>query len=266
MALAESLAAELPGMPVLVASGFAIQLSPLYSTLSALRRAQEMDAFVEQPWWRDFDALRVAGEREDREAVRTILEHEFREYEPPQVSQFAGIVKSMLVDAGLLKRAHEAVAVLKSRNASAKNHEHPLAHTTRLIIVVEGQLAVAEGQYDTATALLEPYLEQPAFQENMVWPRAAIMLAEAWEQKGDLARAIEVLRAASGRRFFLVGGTPFNGHGWLNVRERLAQLYRKVGRVNDAKTIEAELLALLEVADDDHPIKQRLVQARTLRK
>ena len=42
------------------------------------------------------------------------------------------------------------------------------------------------------------------------------------------------------------------------LSEQLAQLYRKVDRVDDAARLEGELLLLLAVADQDHPIKRRL--------
>ena len=45
---------------------------------------------------------------------------------------------------------------------------------------------------------------------------------------------------------------------WLMMKSRLAQLYRKMGRVEDADKIEAELLSLLRCADLDHPILVQL--------
>ncbi len=40
----------------------------------------------------------------------------------------------------------------------------------------------------------------------------------------------------------------------MKTQLRLAQLYRKVGREQKAREIEAELLELLVYADPDHPI------------
>ena len=55
--------------------------------------------------------------------------------------------------------------------------------------------------------------------------------------------------------------------GWeyLALRELLAQLYRRAGRLSEADAVDAELLALLDVADDDHPIKRRLLAREVLR-
>ena len=48
---------------------------------------------------------------------------------------------------------------------------------------------------------------------------------------------------------------------WLLARERLAALYRRVGRIQEAEVLEAQLRAALAVADDDFPIKRRLAAA-----
>ena len=54
----------------------------------------------------------------------------------------------------------------------------------------------------------------------------------------------------------------FNVLIWLKMKLRLAQLYRQMGRADDAHKIETELLRLLTYADEDHPI---LVQLRRMR-
>jgi hypothetical protein len=55
---------------------------------------------------------------------------------------------------------------------------------------------------------------------------------------------------------------PAATHSWLTLRDQLAQLYRRAGQHPDADRVDAELRALLTVADDDHPIKRRLVSGR----
>jgi hypothetical protein len=47
-------------------------------------------------------------------------------------------------------------------------------------------------------------------------------------------------------------------HEWLLARDLLARLYREAGRESEASPIEAELRALLALADADHLILQRL--------
>jgi hypothetical protein len=44
----------------------------------------------------------------------------------------------------------------------------------------------------------------------------------------------------------------------LRVRAQLADLYRQAGRDADARAVDSELLTLLAVTDDDHPITRRL--------
>jgi len=53
-------------------------------------------------------------------------------------------------------------------------------------------------------------------------------------------------------------GLPGRGSLCLRVRFLLAQLYRKVGRGQEAQEIEADLLKLLAYADPDHPILRQL--------
>ncbi len=49
----------------------------------------------------------------------------------------------------------------------------------------------------------------------------------------------------------------------LRVRLMLAQLYREMGRDEDAQKVEAELRALLAYADLDHPILRQLEPTTT---
>ena len=77
-------------------------------------------------------------------------------------------------------------------------------------------------------------------------------LANAWQQKRNLSRAIQVLERASEKR----SSATFFGFGylWLRNQIQLARLYRETGRENDARKIEEELRKLLALADADHPI------------
>ncbi len=68
-----------------------------------------------------------------------------------------------------------------------------------------------------------------------------------------------MLEEASSNKTFLVrsGAAPL----WFRIQWRLAEVYRKLGRDEDARRIEEELLKLLAYADPDHPI---LVQLENL--
>ena len=87
-------------------------------------------------------------------------------------------------------------------------------------------------------------------------------LANAYEQEGDLQKAIEVLEAAAQSRMgdFSLRGAPH----WMRTQLRLAELYRKVGRDQEAITIENKLRKLLAYADSDHPILRKLQSPQTV--
>jgi TolB-like protein len=85
-------------------------------------------------------------------------------------------------------------------------------------------------------------------------------LAASLERRGEIPRAIAVLEQNADRRDSVVRGTT--AAYWLRNRLHLAKLYRRAGRDEEVRAVEAELLNLLAVADPDHPI---LVELRQLR-
>ena len=50
----------------------------------------------------------------------------------------------------------------------------------------------------------------------------------------------------------------------MRIEWRRAELYRKIGRDEEAREIEAELLKLLAYADPDHPILRQLRATQAL--
>jgi hypothetical protein len=86
--------------------------------------------------------------------------------------------------------------------------------------------------------------------------------ADAWLRKGDIEPAIIALESSTRQR----AATTFGASSaalWMRTRARLADLYRKAGRVTEAEAIEEHLRRLLAVADDDHPLKMRLARTAT---
>ncbi len=84
-------------------------------------------------------------------------------------------------------------------------------------------------------------------------------LARAWEQHGDLEKALRVLENASAaRRRIYLGQVGPKGMYWLRMEAERARLARKLGREEEAARIEAELLKLLAHADPDHVILREL--------
>ena len=86
------------------------------------------------------------------------------------------------------------------------------------------------------------------------------VLAEAWRAQGNLGKAVQVLEGASEKKLLLLAdqSSPLTGALWLRVQGHLAQLYREMGRDEEAGTIEAELRSLLAYADPDYPILRQL--------
>ncbi len=79
-------------------------------------------------------------------------------------------------------------------------------------------------------------------------------LAEALARNGDTPGAIRTLEAqvAGGHAAYSRAGHP--GHLWMRCARTLADLYRADGRLDDARRIEADLLAALSHAEPDFPL------------
>ena len=174
----------------------------------------------------------ILDQREDMAALRRLLDARFQN---PQSDMSVG---SFLIDAGQLDRARRAVA------------SFPRLH-------YQGQLELAEGRVTEAIRTLDLAMSRPNALGDHNQFRVARKLAQALQRAGHIDRAIQVLETASNARSEAAAG-PSTGFEWLRVREQLANLYRQVGRIEDARAVESELLTLLAVADDDHPIKRRL--------
>jgi tetratricopeptide (TPR) repeat protein len=133
--------------------------------------------------------------------------------------------------------------------AVSKPKDRPEHHT------VAGEIALARGDLTAAISELEE-----AAKLAPEWNRdkpgfflGSESLAAALRKKGDVDRAIQVLKRASERKFQAVINNN-SGAYWLRSLSELASLYRGVGRVEDATAVEADLLKYLSVADADHPI------------
>ena len=86
-------------------------------------------------------------------------------------------------------------------------------------------------------------------------------LARTYEKQGNLNAALLVLKQASeakGKAYNCVISEPMNGQWWLRVELQLADLYRTMGRMAEAKQVENELRKMLIYADADHPILREL--------
>ena len=81
---------------------------------------------------------------------------------------------------------------------------------------------------------------------------AAPKLAEALEKAHRLPEAIAILEEAGARRNEVTIGGTYRIDWWMRHRSQLARLYRKNGQTREAEAVEAHLLKLLTVADQDY--------------
>ena len=91
------------------------------------------------------------------------------------------------------------------------------------------------------------------------------VLAEAWREREDSTNAAQVLRAALEKEaFLLLDQSVLTGPLWLKLQAQLSQLYREMGRNEDALKIEDGLRSLLALADPGHPILRQLDHTKKL--
>ena len=249
MTVADRMSAEMLSLPREAADVFGAQLVSVNRTLGRFDKAEAFAAHV-APNSRKSVLIRVMMLRERPDALRDLLTGDVFDIEE------ASSRASPLFEAGLLRQLRAAVAALKNRPGSFPPYT----------LLAEGQLALAEGRLDEAINLFQRCRQPPETLEKAPdqFMRAALKETDAWVAKREMARAIDVLENTSRTRDTVNWPLQW-GYTWLPVRERLSQLYRIVGRISEAETIESELLQLLAVADDDHPIARRLLALRAAR-
>jgi tetratricopeptide (TPR) repeat protein len=125
--------------------------------------------------------------------------------------------------------------------------------TEELLDVHRGELALAGGKPERGIALLQRGTANLVyFGGSQTIQLGLESLAAALEQRGETQRAVQVLEQASQTRY-LAAMAPSAAY-WMRNQNRLARLYRKIGRETEARAIDAELRNLLAFADADHPI------------
>jgi tetratricopeptide (TPR) repeat protein len=224
--------------------GIASGAARAYLTLGQLARAESLVPRAHLPAQPNLLATILLG-REDQAALRKALHRR-------KTEEMTGITTA-LIEAGMLTEARQALDLLRTQPLMTKDY----------ILMAEGQLAVAEKRYEDAIPALEAQLRltPPGMSVMRQW-RAMAKLGTALLATNSADTAIAVLEGAPPPGAVDSQGLGW-GFEWLLVRERLAQAYRRAGRVADAEKVESELLELLAVADDDHPIRRRLSSART---
>lgn len=118
-----------------------------------------------------------------------------------------------------------------------------------------GALALARGNYQDVVDILGSLHEKMLFVDGSYY-LATEILAEAYVKLGMPERARRVLEIASNQRYRIA---DFSGiTAWIQNQLVLANLLRKMGEAAQAAKVEAELSRLLELGDEDHPVKRWL--------
>ncbi len=227
------------------------KLGDLYRSLGRLDRAEQVATWI-QPVSSGRRLLAFAGlERENPVALRPLLNELF----PSPREALGGhggwnaSVSQAFVEAGMFDQAEELAEVWRSQAGTDR---------PTLSILVDAQLALAQGRVERGVELLEGLTRTTDDNPFFIRRNASLVLARFWIGRGEHARAVATLEDIVRQPL----ANPFESlmPEYVRVRERLAQAYRGVGRIAEAEGIEADLRQLLAVATDDHPMKRRLTR------
>ncbi|MEE8201861.1 MAG: tetratricopeptide repeat protein [Candidatus Acidoferrales bacterium] len=237
-----------PGRKTRTRTIYAWWVGSLYVDLGKLRAAEETFQHISVTRSRHLALAKIADARGDMPALR-----EHMKKVAATGKNVGSFETTYFVSAGLLAAAERGIENMEERKKVSPKSA---------ITCVRGHLALARGQTAEAILLFQKGIEQLGDDSWTARVKAAESLAGIWERQGHLPRAIQVLEATSQekKRSIFGGG----GYTWMRVQMRLAQLYRKVGREEEAQKIEAELLKLLAYADPDHPLLRQLRATQAL--
>ena len=204
-----------------------LNASGRYRELGMLDAAHDMAVQIDGER-RHLSLSAVAWARDDRQATRDHLRRG-----PP-----AAYVLFLLARAGAPDEAREA---LEAGKTGARAGE---------LRTLRGELARLEGRLGEAIPLLEEGLAEIRGNRNLFY-LVSDSLALTWLAQDEPSQAGRVLDEAA-------QASPVPslavGFAWLTVELRRAQVYRQLGRVEEAEQIEARLRTLLAHADPDHVI------------
>lgn len=123
-------------------------------------------------------------------------------------------------------------------------------------IVIDGIVAVREGRQDIAKSRFQDAVAMLIAEDQAYFFVGPDMLSKILKSEGDIPGAIDVLEQTMPRRRAAVLNR--SGVFWLICQRNLANLYREAGRESDAIRVESELRKLLDLADDDFPLRLSL--------
>jgi hypothetical protein len=166
-----------------------------------------------------------------------------------ELSQFDSTDQPMkYLRAGLIGEARRGVAALH-RSSSAGEDFAALA---------KGDLAILDRRPTDGIEVLRRSLPAARRWRNSFpdYGSECESLGNALSRAGDDKGAIQTLETCTDQRpgFSMTSMAPF----WMRARVRLADLYRKAERFDDAQRQEQEVRTLLSEADPDHPLLRHL--------
>jgi tetratricopeptide (TPR) repeat protein len=158
----------------------------------------------------------------------------------------SGIATLILVKSGCSAEAdqmlRETPRVLKSDSAA-----------------IRAEIALQKRRYPLAVGLFRKAISARAFHCYDSYYLAAESLASALQHQGRLAEAIQVLEDAAVQKAATYSSElVLWGRSWILVRAKQAELYRKAGRVAEARLVELDLGKHLAFADPDDVIAARI--------
>jgi tetratricopeptide (TPR) repeat protein len=119
---------------------------------------------------------------------------------------------------------------------------------------IVGELAAAEGDFDTALSILQNVRRlAPGIPQMFI---ALDTLAGVLEQRGDLEAAADTLRQSEDAQRTLYPQSGTGGFFWLQARAHLMMIERRLGHIERADAISRQLQRLLAVADPDFVLRQ----------
>ena len=220
---------------------WATAVGAAYLALGKLKLSEELFHTIADPNFGIWGLVQIATLRGDRQALIYLAERLKKLKSPGLVLRTICLLR-----AGLLSEAEAAISDMENNKASSFPEGLPK--------YFRGELALARRNTGQAIALFEEAV-RPLGAFRFFAFGGSESLARAWEQQGNFQRAIGILEAVRPfRTRYLFPGSA----KWMKTQLRLAQLYRKVGREQEAGEIEAELRKLLVYADPDHPFLRQL--------
>jgi tetratricopeptide (TPR) repeat protein len=265
-------------------------LGAFYFTLGKIGLAREWSEKTQSEARRHYNLASIAYLENDHEAMRKHLEQWFTtrksrlptttlasvrervERTNPSVRQAIGrgcCVVMLLARSGLFSEAEEW---LSSTIITPNLPDPDVERIERRREIERGVLALSgRTRDDEGIKMLEDALFRPPKLIRLADFSAAAyllgseVLAEAWRGQGNLGEAVQVLKAASEKKYLLLAEQSLlTGPLWLRLQAQLAQLYREMSRDEEAREIEKDLRQRLALADADHPILRQLNRTKEI--